>query len=306
VREWPVPPAEQTIHLVGDSHFELMTMTRQSKIVEDLRHPLVPDVTVHVQTGDQNRAAATQDEAFRRFIRRVGGQWWLACGNHDIQSCTRTVLQWAAAYGMPGREYAVDLGYVKLLFISPPDFARQQMIDARTCSWLDVELGNAGKPCYVVNHFPLFNTVGGTDPNGPAVAAVDMRYDWTSLHSAPAFYVRPDTELRAVLANHLNAVAYLYGHTHNRLQVPNVVCGLDLGTHVMACVNSSSIAYLAKSTRPKGEQLHDPICTLFVTYVDAVEGATPAPAAIEVRARDHGAQAWTDIGGQRVRRIELT
>lgn len=300
-----MPPVENTLHLIGDMHFELLTLTRQRKIHKDLLHPLVPDVLFHVQTGDQNRATAQQDSWAKAFLDKLPGEWHLACGNHDIQGGQRTPAQWAQVFGMPGREYAVDHGSVRLLFISMLDFARQATIGPATLSWLDEQLGSTDRPCYVVAHYPLYNTTGALDPNGPAAAGTDMRYDWTSLHAAPPFYAIPDADIRAVLRAHSNAVAWVHGHTHSRLQVPNVVCAVDLGTHVMASVNSSSIAYLAKSTRPRGEQLHDPICTLYVTYVDAVEGATPSPAAIEVRARDHGAQAWTDIGGERVRRVEL-
>jgi hypothetical protein len=176
---------------------------------------------------------------------------------------------------------APDLSFVRILVVAPDrdaDASAAGLLSPATLAWLDAELGSASGDCWIACHWPLRATVTG-----------DTRRVFSSVE--PFFHAKPDADLRALLARHPTATAWISGHTHSPLDAPGLVSRLVLGGRGVACVNASAIAYTGRT-----REWTDPLASIFLTH---------RPGTIEVRFRDHGAGVWTSASHQRVAAVAV-
>jgi hypothetical protein len=277
VRPWPAPPTERTVHVIGDVHVGLISRSRLNLVLDDLRDPLVPRPELHLQIGDiTHHGRHAEDAVARRWLRALPAPSRTIMGNHDILHNHRSPAQWAKAYGNPGHNFAIDLGFVRILAVAPDrDRHREHsgVLSATTLAWLDRQLAAADTDCWIASHWPLHGTVLG-----------DPRRMYTSLQ-AP-FYAKPDAEIRRILARRPKATAWICGHTHSPLDAPHLVRRLEVGGRGIACVNASAIAWVGRPGH-----WTDPVETVYVTHVAG---------GIRVRFRDHGAGVWTSASHERL------
>jgi hypothetical protein len=206
----------------------------------------------------------------------LGGKWYTALGNHDIEQNARTAAAWAAAYGLASKNYTADLGFAKLIFVGPDSIGATMTLSAATLTFLTNELANAGKHCFVICHAPLYNTVVGSTTGAGAV--------WSSTETF--FSVYPDADIRAILNAQPNAKAFISGHTHSPLGAPGFIKSESVGTRNVICINCSATFYTGRTY-----ENFDPIITLFLTHTGSN---------LEIRFRNHGAGVWDTLGGSRV------
>ena len=149
-------------------------------------------------------------------------------------------------------------------------------LNATTRTWLNDQLASAGKPCFIICHEPLANTVVGNTTGAGAV--------WSSAEAS--FHIHPDTEIRAILNAQPNAKAWISGHTHSPVDTPGFIKSESVGTRSVIAINCASTDYVGRT-----REWYDPIITLFMTYTGS---------ALEIRFRNHGAGIWDTLGGSRV------
>lgn len=280
-RRWPKPP-DGAIHLIGDTHFGATSMTANRKALwtADLDSPMLPESVLHVQVGDlvDHGDSAEDTEAVAFMDTHFGaGRWIAAVGNHDLYGTPqRTPEDAAAAWGMPAGNFVRDLGWAQIIVLAPDDGiegdgATMLPFTETRMTWLDDQLVAAGDtPCLIVCHWSLYDTVGTAEGSGTGA-------------STPGFYALEDSDVRAVLADNANAKAWLSGHTHSELYVPDLVKGVTVGGHTLCAVNASAVSYTGNS----GDNLTSPQHTMYVTVTDGQ---------IDVRFRNHGAGRW-DVAG---------
>lgn len=272
-------------------HAGAISGTRLATVKSDLYTlGIVP--AARVQIGDAtDHGTTSEDTTFKT--------WWdglpaapvraLVCGNHDIfptrfSGGNRTAAQWATAYGLSSQNYTVDLGFVRLIIVGqstyPASDAGEEMTwSSSDVTFLDDALTAAGsQDCWILSHAPLYNTVLG---NGAT----------EYLSTDADFSAQVDADIRAVLAAHSNAKAWISGHTHSPLSATGLLTTQTIGSHTMAFINVSSIYYTGKTV--------DAGDTMSSFYITKVSGA------IEVRVRDHGSGAWTTVGGNLVTTLTL-
>jgi hypothetical protein len=266
------------LHLLGDAHAGVSGLPvyphteRRNKITADVAQ--LPRPLARIQVGDMtNDGLTTQDVYALDFLNSLSGKTYTTLGNHDIMNDARTVAAWEKVYGLVSKNYTVDLGFVKLIFVGPDNLALGRItLSAATRTFLTDELANAGKHCFVISHAPLYNTVlGGTE--GFASTEGGM-------------YVYPDLEIRAILGAQPNAKAWIAGHTHSPINMPGLIKSESVGTRSIICINCSATFYTGRSF-----QNYDPIITLFLTHTGSN---------LEIRFRNHGAGVWDSVGGSRV------
>lgn len=282
--DWPTPlDLSKTVHFIGDIHFGQINTTRTEKLLADLALPSCPQPVARFQIGDLTNESdkTSQDataKAFLEALEALPGEPPLhfVAGNHDLyfpteEGTARTRAEWAEAYGTEQR-LAIDLGFVKLIGVSP--VGEGLHLDEEDISFIDTQLGNTTKPCWVCTHYPLKETLTGPT-EGPNAIYATTAFGW--------FMRGPnnedDTEVREVLAEHSNAQAYVCGHTHSPISTQGQVRTLELGGKDVAHINCSAIAYVGTAFH-----IYDPIRTPWLTFVD--------DNTIEVRWRDHGRGAW--------------
>lgn len=292
---WPVPPANITLHGIGD--VQGAGQSRIDIMMGDLERSTVPQVEHRVTLGDCATNANPTDDAYflTRFAARIPGGVHKVLGNHDVTATgsgpfSRTPAQAAAILGMPAPSYTVDMGFAVLVVLGMDGITSGRpgnIYGPAVQSWLNATLqANAGRTCLAAAHPPLMNTVGrnpapdnggGTDASSSCALGVSTSpFDYPNENDLP---------LRAVLADNPNAKAWISGHTHSLIHAPNIVKAETVGGHVMAMINTSSIL------NPGSLQLWTTaIASPFITVLDD---------RIEVRWRDHGAHQWVGCGSDR-------
>lgn len=272
-RAWPAPYVDRTFHLIGDVQgipYVGNKTNRAEVVMRDMRRRGIPGVAHTLQVGDfissgpESYFPPTQD-----FMNQITGDgtWFATVGNHDKPiaelepTYARTADAAAALMGMPGKNYAVDLGYAVLIgfFIRAWGYSTEEAPDT---IWLAATLDQyPDRTCMVMVHPPI----RGSLPNG----AADM--------------LSPDaTAIKAVLDSRPQARIWLCGHTHSPLIDP-VVEYVNTGSRNIVQINGSALLNQAPGD---SQDFWDPLRTLYVTVLDD---------RCEVRFRDHGAGVW--LGG---------
>jgi 3',5'-cyclic AMP phosphodiesterase CpdA len=268
----PVDPGvvdwARTVHGVGDLHAGAIRRARAERVLEDTAALGTP--ALHLQIGDATEhGTPEEDRAARRWLARLPGPHHTILGNHDIMRNGRSAAQWARAYGYESKNYVVDLPFVRVIAVGPDralEGRRSGELSAATLAWLEEQLDDADRDCWIACHWPLFRTVLG-----------DPRKHFTS--AMQSFYVKPASEIRALLSRHRNARAWLSGHTHSPLHAPGLVKRVQLPRgRTLLSVNLSAVVGVGKVREPA-----DPLCSAYLTH---------RPGTIEVRFRDHRRSAW--------------
>lgn len=241
--------------------------------VTTLRKP-----ALHLQSGDSTEhGTPAQDEMAKEWLGRLPGPHRTILGNHDILRNDRTAHEWARAYGRRSKNFTADLSFVRIVAVGPDrNFPgeRAGMLSPATLGWLERQLARAERDCWIACHWPLHRTVLG-DPK---------RYFTSAMQS---FHAKPRQEIKAVLARHRNAKAWLSGHTHSPITVPGFVTRARVSRQrSILSVNLSALAGTGKVRQPR-----DPILSVYLTHL---------PGTIEVRFRSHRRLAWASRGGRKV------
>jgi Calcineurin-like phosphoesterase len=264
------------VHCVGDLHAGGIPRARVQRMLDDVATLRTP--ALHLQIGDATEhGRSAEDEMARRWLGRLPGPFETIIGNHDLLHNKRTAADWARAYGYPSQNFTVDLPFVRIIAVGPDrDYPKEKSgaLSKATLAFLDRELGSAPGDCWIACHWPLYRTVLG-----------DSKKLYTS--AMTSFHAKPDKGIRAVLARHRNAKAWLSGHTHSPLNAPGLVTRARLNRdRTILAVNLSALAGVGKKREPS-----DPMCSVYLTH---------HPGKIEVRFRNHGKGAWATVGGKRV------
>lgn len=235
------------LHLIGDLHYGAVSASRPQQILDDL--PLRP--AAHLQVGDlTDDGTAEQDTDALAFLNSLPAPWYAACGDHDTLLDARTTAQWAAAYGMAGQNWTIDLSFCRVISLAADTSASKPTLTATTISYLDTQLAGTTRPCLILCHYPLYNTVRTADPT--------TYYD--SVQNF--FYAQEPAALWTVLSTQSNAVAWISGHTHSPASEGDLVKQVRVGTRSMAAINCSSPYYTDKVL---GEAAGDPVVSLYLT-----------------------------------------
>lgn len=297
---WLRPPMARTIGIIGDTHFGHinMTATRKAMIQTDLiasfPNPLafihVGDVVageVNDPEDDYTALDAEANDWLDEITAATGSPWYAAIGNHDIWQNTRDRTDFEAVYGPANR--VIDLGRFKVIIVSPDTMEEftgvgdagtgdtsKIKLTAATLTWLDAQLAATSKDCLIVGHAPLKNTFIADH-----VGDVDSNDDPFYIGSVGGVN---DVELRAVIADHANAKAFISGHTHPNLWYSAAadagrayVKAETIGSHTVAAINVPAPAYTG------GTAQYNIAASTAVTYY---------PDRIEVRWRDHNSRMW--------------
>jgi len=269
------------VHCLGDLHAGAITDVRMDAVSRDVGRLSAP--ALHLQIGDATeRGTAAQDELALRFLERLPGPWAAALGNHDILHNERTPAGWARAYGQPSQNFTVNLDFVRVVVIGPnrsEPGRRAGQLSSATLAFLERELADAGRDCWIACHWPLFRTVMG-----------DPRLHFTS--AMAAFHAKPDEQIRDLLRRHPNAKLWLSGHTHSPLSAPGLIKRARLGPkRSIVTLNTSALVGVGKRRNPRA-----PLCSLYLTH---------RPGRIEIRARDHRAGRWRNVRGRRLVEVSV-
>jgi 3',5'-cyclic AMP phosphodiesterase CpdA len=269
------------VHGVGDLHAGAIGPGRMDAVMDDVSG--LPAPALHLQIGDATEnGTAAEDEIALDWLGRLPGPYRAILGNHDIMRNRRTAAQWARAYGRRSKNFVVELPFARVIAVGPDRTATGHhagRLSPRTLEWLGRQLARSPRDCWIACHWPLRRTVLG-----------DPRRLFTS--AMTSFYAKPDREIRALLARHRNARAWLSGHTHSPLTAPGLVTRARLGRgRSILAVNLSALVAVGKRRDPA-----DPLCSVYLTH--RRDG-------IEVRFRDHRAAAWMAVGRERVLEVAL-
>jgi len=283
----PVPAylaSAVNLHLVSDVHCQEDSWARAriGKVLDDAdrmvgRHTIDAHLVMGDLTNTALPAEASLWAAWRDGLASGGAQRPVhaVLGNHDLNQLTPD--QAAALLGLPAANYIQDVGDVRLIALAltvlPIGNSARMVVPPEALAFLDAQLGATTRPCLVLFHAPLAETVGV----GDLATSFTSEEDWVKAHSDPA---GGDGVLRQILAAHPNAVAWISGHTHSPISTPGLVTTVDLGSHRIAAVNASGLWYTGRSI-----EAHDPLCGLLLSVLDEHT--------FEVRFRDHGAGVWT-------------
>lgn len=279
------PSSGLTLLCVGDTHVGSVPVDRFDRVIADTARLAIPNVAAVAQLGDGcDEIPSIQRADYIHFMDRLsvaaGAPWHNVMGNHDIQADIITPAQWAAAYGWADQSYVVDLPTLRLIFFSPSAaWGTYTQAPAAQLTWLDAQLGGTSNPCFVFCHFPLYGTVGG-----------DPTVDYTSFMSS--FFIRTaannsSVDVTAVLAAHSNFKAWISGHTHSRVDAPDLVKREVAGSVPFAAINTSCIWYTGQTVRPTACLVH----TFWLSWFGD---------RIEVRPRNVNTSSWASVGGRRV------
>jgi 3',5'-cyclic AMP phosphodiesterase CpdA len=266
----------RTIQGVGDLHAGAIRRARVQRMLDDVQTLRTP--ALHLQIGDATEhGLPEEDEMAIRWLGRLPGPYETILGNHDVMHNKRRVAAWAQAYGYKSQNFAIDLPFVRIIAVGPDrdlPGAQSGLLSKKTLAFLDRALGSASGDCWIACHWPLYRTVLG-DPK---------RYFTSAMQS---FWAKPAREIRALLARHRNAKAWLSGHTHSPITVPGFVTRSRLSRErTILAVNFSGLVGTGKVRQPR-----DPIVSVYLTHL---------PGTIEVRFRSHRRAAWASPGGRGV------
>lgn len=260
------PDPLTTFQVFGDLHVGAISQTRLDAMTND--KPIAPLALVGAGDITQD-GTALQDTPAIAWLDGMHSDWYVINGGHDVK--TRTPAQFAAAYGMAGQNWVVDLGVCTLIGFGPDDAstvtASQVQID-----FLDAQLTAAGaSPCVIIAHWPLFYSHINTNTT-----------DFYSSDVSP-WYTLPDGPLRTILAKHANAKAWVSGHLHLPPSTTDFVKNEIIGDHRMALIAASSPYYTNKTI---GEAATEGIYSQYISvYADK----------IEVRTRNHLTRQWVKL-----------
>ena len=260
----------RTVHGLGDLHAGGIPRARVATMLEDVAK--LPTPAVHLQIGDATEhGRKAEDVMAQRWLGRLPGRSETILGNHDFLHNKRTPAQWAKAYGYRSKNFTIHLPpWLNIIAVGPDrELAaeRSGKLTKATLAFLERELSAAGgRDCWVACHWPLFRTVLG-----------DPKKLFTS--ESTGFHAQPDAQIRALLARHKNAKAWLSGHTHSPLRAPGLVTRAALpGGRSILAVNLSAVVAVGRTREPS-----DPIRSLYLTR---------RPGQIDIRFRDHAKRAW--------------
>lgn len=278
---FPVADWSRMVHGIGDMHAGAIKRPRVAAMLDDANRLSTP--AAHLQIGDSTeRGLPEEDVLARRWLDRLPGPAYTILGNHDIMHNKRTPAAWAKAYGNKAPNYVIDLDFLRIIALAPDrDLPKERSgtLSPSTLGWLEQRLKNAGRDCWIACHWPLFKTVMG-DPE--RVYNSEMQ----------SFHAKPDGQIRALLARHPNAKAWISGHTHSPLEAPGLITRARLpGNRTIVSINLSAIVGVGKVREPE-----DPICSLYLTHL---------PGKIEIRFRDHRAGRWKTVRGNRVQTVRV-
>lgn len=276
MRNWPIPPAEHTLHLVGDT--QQVSPARRAIVLNDLaRTDQVPDVAHRLQVGDfTGNGLAPQFTETIGFMDAMGsGQWWATVGNHDLDGISTNPDVAAQAMGMPSANYSVDLGYIVLVSFyvragtmnvggtGPADES------APDVAWLNTELNKyAGRTVAVFAHPNLQGTTLFRDGAAGEMATED------------------DNLIRPVIASHPCVKAWLCGHSHLPINYRGMVSTLSIGGRDVTAIDAGAMLYTGPSV-----EWTDELWSPYLTVYDDE---------FEVRFRNHGSHQW--VGGSQENR----
>ena len=272
---------KRTVHCIGDLHAGAITDVRLRALGRDITRLGAP--ALHLQIGDMTeRGHEEEDRVALDFLGRLPAPWATVLGNHDILQNKRSAAAWARTYGQASQNFSVDLGFVRVIAVGPNRTEageRAGRLSARTLSFLERELDESDTDCWIACHWPLFRTVMG-----------DPRLHFTS--AMRPFHVKPDEPIRELLMRHPKAQAWVSGHTHSPLSAPGLIKRTRLapGRSILA-INTSALVGIGKRRDPRA-----PLCSLYLTH---------RRGRIEIRCRDHRAEAWRNIRGRRVVEIAV-
>jgi calcineurin-like phosphoesterase family protein len=273
------PDWKRTVHCLGDLHAGAITQVRMEAVSRDIA--MLGPPALHLQLGDLTEGGrAHEDVVAREFLDALPARWVTALGNHDILHNHRTVAAWGHAYGQRSQNFTVELDFVRLVVIGPDrnePGPRAGRLSSATLSFLERELDDTDRDCWVACHWPLLGTVMG-DPRRHFTSAMD------------AFHAKPDPDIRKLLARHPNAKVWISGHTHSPLSAPGLIRRTRLAPRrSIVTVNASALVGTGKRRNPRA-----PLCSLYLTH---------RPGFLEVRSRDHRAGTWRNVQGRQV--VEL-
>lgn len=276
-----MPDWARTVHGVGDLHAGAIRPVRLATVQDDVT--ALPAPALHLQIGDATeRGLAAEDVIAREWLGRLPGPYRTILGNHDIMHNGRSAADWARAYGRRSQNFVVDLPFARLIAVGPDrslEGERSGLLSRGTLGWLERQLDDGPPNCWIACHWPLRRTVLG-----------NPRRLFTS--AMLSFHAKPDAEIRALLARHRNARAWLSGHTHSPLGAPGFVTRARLGRgRTILSVNLAALVGVGKARDPA-----DPLRSVYLTQ---------RPGRIEVRFRDHRAAAWLPVGRERVLSVRL-
>jgi 3',5'-cyclic AMP phosphodiesterase CpdA len=258
----------RTVHGLGDMHAGGIPRARVQTMLDDVKK--LPTPALHLQIGDATEhGRPAEDDMAQRWLKRLPGRSETIIGNHDFLHNKRRPRDWAKAYGYKSKNFTIHLPFLWIVCVGPDKelpAERSGKLTKATLDFLDRELGKAPGDCWVACHWPMFKTVGG---NRKAL--------FTS--ESTGFHAQPDKAIRAVLAKHKNAKAWLSGHTHSPLNAPRLVCRAELpGGRSIVSVNLSALVAIGRTREPS-----DPIRSVYLTH---------KPGQIDFRFRDHRRRAW--------------
>lgn len=271
----------RTIHGIGDIHAGAVKRPRVSALLDDAKTLRTP--AIHLQSGDSTEHGLPEEDVLAlRWLGRLPGPHHTILGNHDVMHNNRTAKQWAEVYGYESPNYVIDLPFLRIVCVGPDrdqPADRSGTLSDATLEWMKLRLERAGRDCWIACHWPLQKTVMG---NSAKLYTSAMQ----------SFYAKPDLKIRALLARHRNAKAWLSGHTHSPIDAPGFVTRAPLARdRSILSVNLSAIVGVGKTREPS-----DPIRSVYLTHL---------PGRIEIRFRDHGQRRWKTVGGRRVVTVKV-
>ena len=272
----------RTIHCIGDLHAGGVKRPRVQAMLDDVK--ALPKPALHLQVGDSTENGLPEEDVLaKRWLGRLPARHYTLMGNHDVMHNKRTAKQWAAVHDYSSQSYVIDFPTLRIVVVGPDrdhPAERSGTLSERTLKWMEARIRNKpDKTIWVACHWPLKDTVLG-DPGRLYTSAMQ------------SFYAKPDDRIRALLANHPNARAWISGHTHSPIDAPGLLTRATLprGRKIVT-VNCSGIVGVGKK-----REATDPIRSLYLTHF---------PGRMEVRFRDHGERKWKHVGGRQVTHIKV-
>ena len=270
------------IHGIGDLHAGGVERKRVSALLDDAKKLKKP--ALHLQIGDATQSGLPEEDVLaKRWLGRLPARHHTILGNHDVMDDKRTPGQWAQAYGYASPNHVIDeLPFVRIICVAPDRDGKgvqSGILSDATLGWMTTQLESAGRDCWIACHWPLKNTVMG-------------RTETHYTSDMGSFYAKPDDKIRALLASHPNAKAWLSGHTHSPISAPGLVTRAPLAPkRSILAVNLSAIVFTGNKRHTQ-----DPVRSVYLTHL---------PGAIEVRFRDHLKRQWMAVGGKRVITVKV-
>lgn len=290
-RPHPAPPRDGiTIQAIGDTHAGTTGMYpwRMDTVVRDSHRDrmIVPDAVV--QVGDcTNDTPVTDTPFFTRFMSRFAAPHYAVMGNHDVYA--QTPAEWASSLGYASPSYSVDLPGLRMVMWGVSDqWNNYEIASTANLSWLDSQLSTTTDPVFVFCHFPLYGTVGTINP------VIDSDSKNIPYYVRTAGSPASSNGVLDVLTAHSNVKAWINGHTHSRLDAPDIVTPVTYGGHRFASVNAST-PHVSATVFPW--EMGNKVATAYVTLLDD---------RVEVRYRDHGAGQWAAPNGRSVFSVDLS